>query len=151
MALDFLGAPPNFDYLLEFQSHFVEDYGGFCHDLMHHFQIFKRKKNTTSHTMYPRLVRFSRQSKGVFTESQLVKMFLSKIIKFFINLAMPMIIMHDDKQMRYSNTIAVVEQCGCALCEQVPTNLVLLLMDSSKSRKASVAAVRLAKTNMDKI
>lgn len=62
-----------------------------------------------------------------------------------------MIIMHDDKQMRYSNTIAVVEQCGCALCEQVPTNLVLLLMDSSKSRKASVAAVRLAKTNMDKI
>ena len=53
---------------------------------------FRRKNDDTSHTMYTRFARFVRESGGVFAKSPLVKLFLSKIDKRLLELALPMII-----------------------------------------------------------
>ena len=45
---------------------------------------------------------------------------------------------------------AIVEQCDRALCQHDATDLVFLLVDSSKSRKAPVATAGLAEAEVDK-
>lgn len=44
--------------------------------------------------MYTRLARFAKESRGVFAENKLVKVFLSKIDKCQLNLVVPKIIMY---------------------------------------------------------
>ena len=59
--------------------------------------------------MYTRWARFVGESGGVFAESQLVKVFLSKIDKCLIDLAWPMIVMDYAGRVRLAEAFAVVE------------------------------------------
>ena len=65
--------------------------------------------------MYTRLPRFVRESESVFTESQLVKVFLSKIDKRLFDLALPKIIMDYGGRATLLETFANVEQYNRAL------------------------------------
>ena len=49
-----------------------------------------------------------------------------------------------------AEAFAIVEQCDRALCQHDATDLVSLLVDSSKSRKAPVATAGLAEAEADK-
>ena len=93
---------------------------------------FKRE-NDTPRTMYTRLAKFARESRGVFTESQLVKVFLSKIDKRLLDLALPKIIMKFGGRTTLAEALAIVEQCDRPLCQHNATDLVPLRVDSSKS------------------
>ena len=99
--------------------------------------------------MYTRSARFARKFRGVFAESQLVKVFLSKIDKCLIDLALPRIIMHYGGRMTLAEAFEVVEQCDRVLYQHDVTYLVSLLMDSSKSQKVPTAATGLAEAEVD--
>lgn len=100
--------------------------------------------------MYIRLVQFARKSGGVFAESKLVKIFLLKIDKQLINLALPRIIMDYDGRTTLIEAFAIVEQCDRTLYQHDAIDLVSLLVDSNKSRKVLVVATKLATVEMDK-
>ena len=101
--------------------------------------------------MYTRLARFARESGGVFVESQLVKVFLSRIGKCLLDLALPRIIMEFGGRTTLTETFAIMEQCDRALCQHDATDLVSLLVNSSKSSKAPIATIGLAEAEVDKI
>lgn len=61
-----------------------------------------------------RLVRFAREFGGVFMESQLVKVFSSKIDKRILNLVLPLIVM--DHSGRVILTEAFVKQYDLVVC-----------------------------------
>ena len=82
-----------------------------------------------------RLARFAKKYGIVFAESQLVKVILSKIDKHLVNLALPTIIMEFGGRATLVEAFDVVKQCGRALCQHNTTDLVSLLVDSSKSRR----------------
>ena len=63
---------------------------------MQQIQDFRWEKDDTPRTIYTRLARFAREFGDVFAENQLVKVFLSKIDKRLLNLALPRIIMEFD-------------------------------------------------------
>ena len=86
----------------------------------------------------------------VFTESQLVKVFLSKIDKHLIDLVLPKIIMDYGGQTILAEAFAIVKQYDRALCQHDTTDLVSMLVDSSKSRKVLVAGAKLAEADVDK-
>jgi hypothetical protein len=132
-ALASLGAPLVFEPLRAFELHIYEEYGGFCRDHMQRIQDFQREKDDTPRTMYTRLVRFARESRGVFTENMLVKVFLSKIDKRLLNLALSKIIMEFGGRSTLAEAFAIVEQCDCVLCQHDATDLVTLLVDFSES------------------
>ena len=100
--------------------------------------------------MYTRLVRFSRESGGVFAKNQLVKVFLSKIDKHLLDLALPRIIMEFDGQVALAEAFAIVKQYERALCPHDAIDLVILLVDSSKSQNVPVTATGLAEAEVDK-
>ena len=62
-----------------------------------------------------------------------------------------MIIMEFGGRATLAEAFANVEQCDRALCQHNATDLVSLLVDSSKSRKVLVAAARLAEAEVNKI
>ena len=82
---------------------------------MQRIQDFRREKDNTPRTMYTRLARFARESGDVFAESQLVKVFLSKIDKRLLDLALPRIIMEFGGRATLAEAFAIVEQCDRAL------------------------------------
>ena len=131
-ALASLGAPPDFEPLRTFELHLQKEYGGFRRDRMQRINDCKREKNDTPRTMYMRLTRFARESRDVFAESQLVKVFLLKIDKRLFDLALLKIIMEFGGRTTLAEAFTVVEQCDCALCQYDATDLVSLLVDSSK-------------------
>ena len=134
-----LGAPPVFEPLPKIELHLQKEYRGFRWDQMQWIQDFRRVKDDTPRTMYTRLARFARESGGVFAESQLLKVFLSKIDKRLLDLALPKIIMKFGGRTTVAEAFAIVGQCDRALCQHDATDLVSFLVDSSKSRKALVA------------
>lgn len=50
----------------------------------------------------------------------------------------------------FTEPFAIVEQCDCVLYQYDATELVFLLVDSSKSQNTSIAALWLAKAEVDK-
>ena len=150
-ALASLGAPPVFEPLREFELHLQEEYGGFHRDQMQRIYDFRWEKDDTPRTMYTRLARFAREFGGVFAEIQLVKVFLLKINKRLLDLALPKIIMEFGGRVTFAEAFAIVEQYDRALYQHNATDLVSLLADSSKSWKAPIATARLAEAEVDKI
>lgn len=65
--------------------------------------------------MYTRLARFARKSGCVFIKSQLVKVFLAKIDKYLLDLALPMIIVDCGGHATFVEAFAVEEHCDHAL------------------------------------
>ena len=78
---------------------------------MQRIHDFRWKKDDTPRIMYTRLARFAREFGGVFTESQLVKVFLSNIDKRLLHLALPRIIMEFGGRAPLAEVFAIVEQC----------------------------------------
>ena len=149
-ALASLGGLPVFEPSRTFELHSQEEYGGFRRDQIQRIQDFRRKKDNTPCTMYTRLARFAKESGGLFAESQLVKVFLSKIDKDLLDLALPRIIMEFGGRATLVEAFAIVEQCDRAFCQHDATDLVSLLVDSRKSRRVLFAAVGLAEEQVDK-
>ena len=100
--------------------------------------------------MYTRMAKFERESRGIFVENQLVKVFLSKIDKHLIDLALSKIIMNYGGRAILANASAVVEQCDRGLCQYDAINLMSLLVDSSKFWKILVVTARLEEAKGDK-
>jgi hypothetical protein len=134
-ALTCLGALPDFEPLRAFVLHLQEEYGGFCRDQMQRIHDFRREKDDTPRTMYTRLARFAKEYGGVFAESQLVKLFLSKIDKRLLDLTLPGIIMEFGGRATLAEAFDVVEQCDRALCQHDATELMSLLVDSNKPKE----------------
>ena len=61
-----------------------------------------------------------------------------------------MIIMNYDGQVIFAESFVIVEERYHALCQHNATDLVSMLVDSSKSWKVLVAATELAKAEVDK-
>ena len=87
---------------------------------------------------------------GVFAEGQLVKVILSKIDKRLLDLTLPRIIMEFGGRTTLAEAFAIVEHCDRTLCQHDAIDLVSLLVDSSKSRKAPVAIAGLVEAEMYK-
>jgi hypothetical protein len=115
---------------------------------MQRIQDFRREKNDTPRTMYTRLVRFARESGGVFAESQLVKV---KIDKRLLDLALPRIIMEFGGRATLVEAFTMVEQCDHPLCQHDAIDLVSLLVDSSKLRRAPLTTTGLAEAEAENI
>ena len=96
--------------------------------------------------MYTQLARFVVESGGVFAESQLVKIFFSKIDKRLLDLATPRIILNYQGRATLAQAFAEVEMCDWALCQHDATDMVSWMTDASKSRKAATATSSLAET-----
>jgi hypothetical protein len=79
-----------------------------------------------------------------------VKVFLSKIDKHLLDLALSRIIMEFGSRTTLVEVFAIVKQCNRTLCQYDVIDLVSLLVDSSKSGKVSVSAARLAEAELDK-
>ena len=89
--------------------------------------------------MYTRLARFVIGSGGVFTESQLVKIFLSKIDKRLLELASPRIILDYKGKATFAQAFAVVERCDRALCQHDAADMVSWMTESTKLRRIITA------------
>ena len=94
--------------------------------------------------MYTRLVRFAVESGGVFAESHLVKIFLSKIEKRLLELALPRIILDYEGRATLAQVFAVVERCDRALCQHDAADMVSWMTESTKSRRIITATSSLA-------
>jgi len=78
---------------------------------MQRIQDFKRKKEDTLRTMYTCLAHFVVKSGGVFTESQLAKIFLSKTDKRLLDLASIWIILDYEGRATLAQAFSVVKKC----------------------------------------
>jgi hypothetical protein len=117
---------------------------------MQRIQDFHREKEDTPRTMYTRLTQFAMESGGVFAESQLVKIFLSKIDKRLLELATPRIILNYDGKATLAQAFAKVEKCDKALCQHDATDMVSWMTDISKPKKAATATSSLVETQPEK-
>jgi len=108
--------PPLFDSLHLFIAHLEVEYRGSQHDQMQHIQDFQCDKEDTLHTIYTKLAWFVVESGGVFVESQLVKIFLSKIDKRLLNFVTPKIIINYKDLATLAQVLVEVERCDKALC-----------------------------------
>ena len=94
-------------------------------------------------------MRFSGESRGVLAEFQLVKVFLSNINKYLIDLVLHRIIMDYDGRTTLAKAFAIIELCDHALCQHDATDFVSLQVNSSKSQKVPVVATGLAEAEVD--
>lgn len=78
-----------------------------------------------------------------------MKVFLLKIDKRLIYLALPNIIMDYGRWTTLVEAFAIVEQCESCLEQHDATDLVSMIIDSSKSRKVPVVVVELAETKVE--
>jgi hypothetical protein len=123
-TLTAIGPPPPFNPLAEIVAHLEMEYGGFRRDQIQRIQNFRREKDDTPQTIYTRLARFAVESGGVFAESQLIKIFLSKIDKQLLELASPRIILDYEGRAMLAEAFAVVERYDRALYEHDATDMV---------------------------
>lgn len=146
-ALVSLRAPPNFKPLRAFELHLQEDYKSLCRDHMQRIHDFGRKKDDTPCTMYTRLTKFIKKSGNVFPEHQLVKVFLSKIDKRHLILAMSWIIMEFGEHATLQRHLALWNSkivhcintmplfwCPCLWILASPRRLQLQLQDWQRCR-----------------
>jgi hypothetical protein len=76
--------------------------------------------------------RFVVEPGGVFAESQLVKICLSKIDKRLLQLALPRIILDYEGRATLAQAFAVVERCDRTLCQHNATDMVSWMTESTK-------------------
>ena len=81
------------------------------------FRIFVERMMTLHGLIYTRLARFVVEGGGIFAESQLVQIFLSKIDKRLFELASPRIIHDYEGRAMLAQAFSVVERCDRALCQ----------------------------------
>jgi len=117
VTLVVVGEPLLFDPLCLFMAYIGVEYGSFQHDQMQPFQDFWYEKETTPRMMCTRLVQSAIVSKGIFVESKLVKIFLSKIYKRLLDLTTLRIIINYKGQETLAQAFTKVQRCDRALCQ----------------------------------
>ena len=150
-ALAAVGPPPLFDPLAQFMAHLEFEYGGFRRDQMHRIQDFRREKEDTPRTMYTRLARLAAEAGDVFTERQLVKIFISKLDKRMIELISPHLLFRYHGNATLAQAFAEVEVLDRALGVSEATDLVTSLMDAPKPKKLTTASGSLAEAQPEKV
>lgn len=150
-ALEAVGPPPSFDPLAKFMAHLEVEYGGFRRDQMHRIQDFHREKEDTPRTMYTRLARLAAEAGDVFTERQLVKIFISKLDKRMVELITPHLLFRYHGNATLAEAFAEVEVLDRALGVSEATDLVTSLMDAPKSKKLATATGSLAETQPERV
>ena len=87
-----------FDPLKIFFDYLEVEFGGIQRDRMRHIQDFKNDVGDTPRIMYVGLARFARESDDVFTERQLVFLYMTKQNKKLQDMAYPyMLLMYGDR------------------------------------------------------
>ena len=150
-ALAAVGPPPLFDPLAQFMAHLEVEYGGFRRDQMHRIQDFHREKEDTPRTMYTRLARLAAEAGDVFTERQLVKIFISKLDKRMVELITPHLLFRYHGNATLAQAFTEVEGLDRALGVSEATDLVTSLMDAPKPKKLATATGSLAETQPEKV
>lgn len=79
----------------------------------------------------------------------MVKVFLSKIDKRLLDLALPKIIMDFGGRTTLAGAFAMVDQCVRPLYQHHGIDFIILLDNSSKSRKVPIHTARLADPEAD--
>ena len=82
--------------------------------------------------MYTQIARFVVESGCIFAESQLVKIFLSKIDKRLLEFASPRIILDYEGRATLAQAFAEVERCDRALCQHDATYMVSWMTENTK-------------------
>lgn len=123
-TLSAVGEPPLFDPLRLFIAHVEIEYGGFKRDQIQRVHDFQLEKEDTPCTMYIRLVRIAVEYGDVFTESQLVKIFLLTIDKRLLDLATPRIIPNYDGKTTLAQVFAKIGKCDRAPCNDDAMHIV---------------------------
>nr|PNR34065.1 hypothetical protein PHYPA_023881 [Physcomitrium patens] len=100
--------------------------------------------------MYIHLALLVVESRGVFVESQLVKIFLSKIDKRLLDLAIPRITFNYGSKAILAQTFVEVEKYNKALCQYDAIDIVTWMMDVSKSKKMTTIKSSLTETQLEK-
>ena len=98
--------------------------------------------------MYTQLARFAVESGGVFAESRIVKISLSKIDKRLLDLATPRIIINYKGRARLAQAFAKVEKWDRALYQYDATDMISWMTNASKSKKATTTTSSLAETQL---
>lgn len=150
-ALAAINPPPLFNPLAQFMAHLHVEYGGFRRDQMHCIQDFCCKKEDTPRTMYIWLSRLAAEAGDVFTERQLVKIFISKLDKRMVELISPHLLFRYYGNATLAQTFAEVEELDRALGVSKATNLVTLQMDTPESKKLATATGSLTKAQPEKV
>lgn len=99
--------------------------------------------------MYSWLAHFALESEGVFVESQLIKIFFSKIDKWLLHLASLRIIVDYDGRATLVQLFSIVEKCNTAICQHDPTDMVFWMTETSKSKKRPSLSSSLADIKLD--
>lgn len=86
----------------------------------------------------------------MFVEIQLVKIFLSKIDKKFLDLVTLRIILNYDSKVLLVQAFAKVKKYDKTLCQYNAIDIVALMIDVSKSKKMAIAISSLAKIHLEK-
>jgi len=84
--------------------------------------------------MYTKLARFAFESGSVFVESQLVKIFLSKIDKRFLDFATPRITINYEGQATLEQTFTEAKRCDRALYQHDAIDMVSWMTNSTKPK-----------------
>lgn len=95
--------------------------------------------------MYTHLAQFIIKLRGIFVESQLVKIFLFNIDKKFLDFVTSRIILNYNSKAILAQAFVEVENQNKVLCQHDTTNMVAKMMDVFKPEKVATAISRLAK------
>ena len=79
-----------------------------------------------------------------------MKIFLSKIDKKLLDLAILRIIINYEGRATLTQAFAKVERCDRAFCHHDATDIVSWMADASKSKKATIATSSLVQTEPEK-
>ncbi len=109
------------------------------------------EKEDTPHTMYTRLARLAAEAGDVFTERQLVKIFISKLEKRMVDLISPRLLFEYHGNATLAQAFAEVEVLDRALGVSEATDLVTSLLDAPKPKKLVTATGSLAEAQPEKV
>lgn len=146
-----VGPPPAFEPLVRFLDHLEEEYGGFHRDQMQRIQDFRREKEDTPPSMYTRLSRLASETEDVFTDRQLVQIYLSKQEKRIVDVVRPIMLDRFGGRATLRQVLREVERIDKAMGIDDATTVALSLIESTKPKKLAVASGHLAELQPEKV
>lgn len=148
--LSVVGLPLRFDLLVKFIAYLEVEYGGFQRDQIQRIQNFQKENDDTSRAMYTHMTWFVVELRGVFAESQLVKILLSKINKRLFELTSSWIILDYESRIMLAQIFVVVERYNRTLYQHDDTDMVSWITGDIKPRRIITARSNLTKTQPKK-
>ena len=140
-AVASLGDPPPFEHLKEFFEYLETEYGSIRRDRMCHIQDFQREKGDTPRIMYARLARFAKETGDVFTERQLVALYMARQDKHLQQMAHPQLLLDYGGRATLAEAFSLVEQLDQGLCvEEVGRLPFVMIATSGRSNTSTTGS-----------